>query len=85
MMSNLADEKGTAKRGAWFWRRITVPLVLAVLVVGFVGMTMATAMASGSTSLRPGTVSRQYADAAPAVVVFPSVIYVGWTGRECGP
>ena len=84
-MNNLADEKGTATCGAWFWRRITVPLVLALLVLGFVGMGTATAMASGSTSLRPATVSRQSADAAPAVVVFPSVTYVGWTGREYGP
>lgn len=81
-MNNFADEMGTITCGAWFWRRMTVPLVLALLVLGFVGMSMATARASGSTSLRPATVSPQQADAAPAVVVFPSVIYVGWTGRN---
>jgi hypothetical protein len=83
MMNNLADKKGTIKCGAWPWRRITVPLVLALLVLGFVGMSStATVRASGSTSLRPATVSPQQAAAAPAVVVFPSVIYVGWTGRN---
>ena len=45
MMNNRVDEKGTTKRGAWFWRRITVPVVLVLLVLGFVGITMATATA----------------------------------------
>jgi hypothetical protein len=82
-MNNLAGDKGTIECGAWFWRRMAVPLVLALLVLGFVRMSTATARASGSTWLRPATVSTQTADAAPAVVVFPgTVIYVGWTGRN---
>lgn len=81
-MNGLADEKGTASCGAWFLSKVAVSVVLALLIVGFVGMSTATAKASGSTLLRPATVSTQYADATPAVVVFPTVTYVGWTGRN---
>ncbi len=82
MINNLADEMGATKRGVWIWRRMTMSVVLVLLVLGFVGMGTTTASASGSTSLRPATVSPQSADAAPDVVVFPTVIYVGWTGRN---
>lgn len=37
MIGNLADEKSSMSGGAWLWRRITVPFVLALLVLGFVG------------------------------------------------
>jgi hypothetical protein len=80
MLSNIADVKSTSKRGAWFWSRVALPLLLALLALGFVGLS--TGVASSSAPLRPATVSSQRADAAPAMMAFNGTLYVGWTGRN---
>jgi len=80
MFSNIVDVKGTAKRGTWFWRRVALPLLLALLALGFVGLS--TGLASSSAPLRPATVSSQQADSAPAMMAFNGTVYVGWTGRN---
>ena len=80
MFSNIVDVKGTAKRGTWFWRRVALPLLLALLALGFVGLS--TGLASSSAPLRPATVSSQQADSAPAMMAFNGTLYVGWTGRN---
>ena len=80
MLSNSSEIEGTAKGRAWFLRRVALPLLLTLLALGFVGMS--TTMASSSSSLHPAIVSRQYADAAPALVAFNATTYIGWTGRN---
>src|SRR5881227_3151034 len=80
MLSNIMDLKGRASHGAWLLRRAALPLLLALLALGFVGAS--TGLASSSTPLRPATVSSQQADAAPAMVPFNGTLYVGWTGRN---
>ncbi len=80
MFSNIVDVKETAKRGTWFWRRVALPLLLALLALGFVGLS--TGLASSSAPLRPATVSSQQADSAPAMMAFNGTVYVGWTGRN---
>jgi len=80
MFSNIVDVKGTAKRGTWFWRRVALPLLLALLALGFVGLS--TGLASSSAPLRPATASSQQADSAPAMMAFNGTVYVGWTGRN---
>ncbi|MGO8950590.1 MAG: hypothetical protein ACLQUY_23655 [Ktedonobacterales bacterium] len=82
MLNNCVDEKRPTRRSAWFWRRLTVPALVALLVFGFVGMGAATAMASASTPLRPDTVSDQHSDAAPAVVLANGAPWVAWTGTN---
>ena len=80
MLSNSSEIEGITKGKAWFLRRVAFPLVLALLALGLVGMS--TAMASSSASLRPSVVSRQYADAAPALIAYNATAYIGWTGRN---
>ena len=80
MFSNIVDVKGTAKRGTWLWRRVALPPLLALLTLGFVGLS--TGLASSSAPLRPATVSSQQADSAPAMMAFNGTVYVGWTGRN---
>ena len=80
MLSNIVDMKGTAKRGAWLWRRVALPLLLALLALGFAGLS--TGLASSSAPLRPATVSSQQADSAPAMMAFNGTVYAGWTGRN---
>lgn len=80
MLSNNTPMKGTAKQGVWLLRRVALPLLLALLAVGFVGMS--TGMADSSAPLSPAVVARQYADSAPAVSVFNATFYIGWTGRN---
>jgi hypothetical protein len=80
MFGNIVDVKGTAKRGTWLWRRVALPLLLALLALGFVGLS--TGLASSSAPLRPATVSSQQADSAPAMMAFNGTLYVGWTGRN---
>jgi hypothetical protein len=80
MLSNIVDVKRTAKRGTWLWRRVALPLLLALLALGFVGLS--TGLASSSAPLRPATVSSQRADSAPAMMAFNGTVYVGWTGRN---
>jgi len=80
MFSNIVDVKGTTKRGTWLWRRVALPLLLALLALGFVGLS--TGLASSSAPLRPATVSSQQADSAPAMMAFNGTLYVGWTGRN---
>jgi hypothetical protein len=80
MFSNIVDVKGTAKRGTWFGRRVALPLLLALLALGFVGLS--TGLASSSAPLRPATISSQQADSAPAMMAFNGTVYVGWTGRN---
>lgn len=82
MLSNRTEMKGTAKRGAWLLRKVAMPLLLALLALGFVGMS--TGMASSSTAQLPATVSPQRADAAPALSVYNGTVYIGWTGRNTG-
>lgn len=57
-----------------------MPLLLALLALGFIGMS--TGMASSSAPQRPVTVSTQQADSAPALIAYNGTIYVGWTGRN---
>jgi len=80
MGSNTTESKGTAQRRTWFLRRVAMPLLLALLAFGFVGMS--TGLASSSASLRPTTVSTQRADSAPALIILNGTMYVGWTGRN---
>jgi len=80
MLSNIVDVKRTAKRGTWLWRRIALPLLLALLTLSFVGLS--TGLASSSAALRPATVSSQQADSAPAMMTCNGTVYVGWTGRN---
>jgi len=80
MRSNNTALKGAAKRRTWFLRRVAMPLMLALLACGFVGMS--TGLASSSASLRPATVSTQRADSAPSLITFNGTMYVGWTGRN---
>ncbi len=80
MFANIADKKGTSKYGAILWRRVALPLLLALLALGFVGGS--TGFASSSAPLRPAVVSHQTADAAPAMIAFNGTAYVGWTGRN---
>ena len=80
MLSNSVDMKGTARRGAWLWRRVALPLLLALLALGFVGLS--TGLASSSAPLHLATVSSQQADSAPAMMAFNGTVYVGWTGRN---
>jgi hypothetical protein len=80
MLSNSSEIEGTATGKAWFLHRVAFPLVLALLALGFVGMS--TAMASSSVSLRPSVVSRQSADATPALIAYNATTYIGWTGRN---
>ncbi len=80
MFSNIVDVKGTTKRGTWLWRRVALPLLLALLALGFVGLS--TGLASSSAPLRHATVSSQQADSAPAMMAFNGTLYVGWTGRN---
>ena len=80
MLSNIFNVKGTARRGTWLWCRVAFPLLLALLALGFVGLS--TALASSSAPLRPATVSSQQADSAPAMMAFNGTLYVGWTGRN---
>jgi len=80
MLRNLSDKQGTANRHAWCWRRGVLPLLLALLALGFMGG--GTALAHASTQLRPATVSYQTADAGPAIVFFNGTAYVGWTGTN---
>src|SRR5437016_3392217 len=68
------------KHGAWLLRTIALPLLLALLALGFVGMS--TGLASSSAPLRPAVVSTQQADSAPALIAYNGTIYVGWTGRN---
>jgi hypothetical protein len=80
MLSNIVDVKGTAQRGTWLWRSVALPLLLALLALGFVGLS--TGLASSSAPLYPSTVSSQQADSAPAMMAFNGTVYVGWTGRN---
>lgn len=80
MCSNIPDVQITSKRGARFWRSVALPLLLALLALGFVGMS--TGVASAAAPLRPATVSHQQADSAPALIAYNGTIYVGWTGRN---
>jgi hypothetical protein len=80
MFPNDVDGMGTASRRAWLWRRVALPLLIALLAFGFVGVS--TTAAHSSAPLRPATVSHEYADAAPAMSVLNGTIYVGWTGRN---
>jgi hypothetical protein len=66
MGSNTTRLKGTAQRGPRFVRPVAVPLLLALLAFGCVGMS--TGQASSSASLRPATVSTQRADSVPALI-----------------
>ncbi len=80
MLSNRTEMRRTAKWGAWLLRRGAMPLLLALLALGFVGMS--TGMASSAAPQRPVTVSTQRADSAPALIAYNGTIYVGWTGRN---
>ena len=80
MLSNSTEMEGTAKQGAWLLRRVALPLLVALLALGFVGMS--TGLASSSASLHPAVVSTQQADAAPALSVYNATVYIGWTGRN---
>src|SRR5215467_2294969 len=80
MLSTITERKGPALLGAWFWRTVALPLLLALLAFGLIGAN--TALASASAPLRPMTVSSQHADAAPAMVPFNGTLSVGWTGRN---
>jgi hypothetical protein len=80
MLSNIFNVKGTARHDSWWWRRVALPLLLALLALGFVGVS--TVGASSSARLGPATVSSQQADAAPAMMVLNGTLYVGWTGRN---
>ena len=80
MLSNRTEMKRTAKQGAWLLRKVALPLLLALLALGFVGMS--TGIASSSAPLRPTAVSTQQADSAPASIVFNGTVYIGWTGRN---
>ncbi len=80
MLSNSTRMEGVAKQGTWFLRRVALPLLVALLALGFVGMS--TGMASSSAPLKPAVVAGQYADAAPAVSVYNGTAYIGWTGRN---
>ena len=78
MVPNDVDGKGTASNRAWLLRRVALPLLIALLALGFVGVS--TTSARSSAPLHPSTVSHEYADAAPAMAVLNGMIYVGWTG-----
>jgi len=80
MLSNMFDVKRTAQGGAWVWRRVALPLLLALLAIGFVGL--GTGLASSAAPLGPATVSSQQAYSAPAMMVWNGTVYVGWTGRN---
>jgi hypothetical protein len=80
MIPKGVDRKNTTRRGSWLWRQVALPLLLALLASGLLGVSPAAA--STSTHLRPTTVSGQQADAAPALIAFNGTLYVGWTGRN---
>ena len=68
MLSNTVDGKERVLCGAWLWRRVALPLLLAVQAFGFVGL--GAGLASPSAPLRPATVSHQSADSAPALDMY---------------
>jgi hypothetical protein len=80
MVSNRNKMTGRAGRGTWLLRRVALPLLLALLASGFIGM--GTGLASSSAPLHPATVSAQRADSAPALIAFNGTMYIGWTGRN---
>ncbi|HEY5005145.1 MAG TPA: hypothetical protein VII61_18430, partial [Ktedonobacteraceae bacterium] len=80
MLTAIIAVKGTSKCRAWFWRRGAFPLLLALLMLSFVGV--GTGAARSSAQLRPATVSGQHADSAPAMEVFNGTMYISWTGRN---
>jgi hypothetical protein len=80
MLTAIIAVKGTSKCRAWFWRRGAFPLLLALLMLSFIGV--GTGAARSSAQLRPATVSGQHADSAPAMEVFNGTMYISWTGRN---
>ncbi|GCE21382.1 hypothetical protein [Dictyobacter kobayashii] len=80
MWSNIVDAKSIAKRATWLGCRVALPLLLALLSLGFV--TTSTGHASPSAPLLPAAVSSQRADSAPVMEEFNGVLYIGWTGRN---
>jgi hypothetical protein len=80
VLSNYTEMEGTTKRRTWLWRRVAMPLLLALLALDFVGIS--TGMASTAVPQRPAVVSMQQADAAPAVSIYLATAYIGWTGRN---
>ncbi len=80
MLSNISEVKRTAKPGIWFLYRIALPLLIALLASGFIGVSPGAARSSAPQ--RPLTVSSQKADSAPALTAYNGTLYVGWTGRN---
>jgi hypothetical protein len=80
MLLNCIEVRGSTKWGIQLLRRVGLPLLLALLALGFVGMS--TGFANASAPLRSATVSTQQADSAAALSAFNGTIYVGWTGRN---
>jgi peptidoglycan/xylan/chitin deacetylase (PgdA/CDA1 family) len=85
MRSDISKMKRKTKRGVRWWRRVALPLLAALLVL--LVADAHPAAAGSSAPLRPATpatVSRQQADAAPALIAYNGTLYVGWTGRNTG-
>lgn len=74
------DMKHTSRCGSWLWHRVALPILLALLASGLLGVSPTAA--SSSVHLRPTTASSQQADAAPALVGYNGTLYVSWTGRN---
>jgi hypothetical protein len=70
--------KGTSRHCTLLWRIGVFPLLIILLVSGFVGG----GTAHASAQLFPLTVSSQSADSAPAMASSNTGVYIGWTGRN---
>lgn len=79
-MNTISEIKKTAKQRSWFLYRLALPLLIALLAFGFVGVSPGAA--SPPAPRLPATVSSQKADAAPALIAYNGTLYVGWTGRN---
>ncbi len=54
MFSNDVDGKGTASRRAWLWRRVALPLLIALMALGFVGVSTTVCQPVRSAASRDG-------------------------------
>ena len=75
-----ATVKDTSKHYALFWHRGVLPLLIALLASGFVGV--GTGIAGSSPSPHPAIVSRQQAASAPAMEFYEGGPYIGWTSTN---
>ena len=81
MLNNKTNKiEKTIKQRVWFLRKVVLPVLMALLALGFVGMS--TVMAGSSAPLKPAAVAHQQTDAAPAVSIYNATAYIAWTGRN---